>query len=669
MSTSVVARAAALVLAASSIVSGVLPSQAAAAVLGRVTASKPRAVAVDGDRLFIAEQDGRLTVVDTPSYSVIERIDLSCCLSDVAAGLGKIWVAGNGILVLDQQTLELEQTISVGNGFPDTLIVDPVAERVYVALSNLDVIAVIDPALGSIVASWPAGDRPEDLALRGSTLYVVNAGDESVTAIDTSSGLTVATALVPQPVAVVSGGVVVYVATRAGAGAVEVRDANNLGLVRSMWTGNVPNGLAFNSLNGRLWVPDAASATTAMMRSSDGIVLGRIPMGQGLGDAAFDVVRGRVYVAAFTSDEVVALGEGPGIVDILTPFEGGFMGPSTRVLTGTAPAGSPVTVTENGGIVGFTYAGDQSRWSMNVDLPEGPHTLIASVPEERPSAPRTITVDLTPPDVVETYRTPPNAAGWNNGAVVVRWSCTDASSGTTTPVLERVVGVDGRNVTLSVKCSDRAGNVREYHSTGFNLDRTPPVIGLLHTPAKNAFGWNNTSPVNVTMNCVDVMSGVSGPVSYSESVSGNTAGRDVTFVCRDVAGNVRTRIDTVRIDQIKPTAVIDDLVLIAGPKLAVSGVAQDGLSVPLSAMIRFTNSSAQDVFVPAECAAQCGSSRMQFAAEPPPLLVPGVYQVSVRAFDRAGNAGDWSAPRAMAVVGTVPPGLVPIPAIPTPSLP
>ncbi len=83
------------------------------------------------------------------------------------------------------------------------------------------------------------------------------------------------------------------------------------------------------------------------------------------------------------------------------------------------------------------------------------------------------------------------------------------------------------------------------------VDRTPPVITYTQSPAANANGWNN-SDVTVTFHCSDALSGVTcctPPVT----VSGETAGTDVTGCATDGAGNHATVTDTVKIDETAPT--------------------------------------------------------------------------------------------------------------------
>ncbi len=644
-----------LMLAAAVMLLPAAPSRAAAALAGRIDAPKPGGLAVHPilERAYVAQQDGDLAVVDTRTFAVLERVPMKCCLVDVSASAGvngKVYVSGNGVIVMDAATNVVEATVSVTPGAADAIVVDDSTARVYVALPNEDTIAVINMQTNEVVGRWPAGDRPEALALGTGALYVADLDGNEVRAIDTATGLTALTAPIPQPAAMTLDPANGHLYVAAGDGTVRVLDAATFGSIRTIVLGGKPSGVAFNPGNGRLWVSDAVTTAVWFIRSSDGAPLGRIPVGNAPGGAVFDARFARAYVSATGSDAVVALSEGPGIVDILTPFQDSFVGPSKMVVTGTAPSGSPVTVTENGATVGVVFADLTSRWSMPMTLPEGSHTIVASVPEERPSAPRTFVVDLTPPSLTLTYRTPPNAAGWNNTYVLLRWSCTDAGSGVTEELIEKILSSEGRNLSMEAKCKDRAANQATNTVTGLNVDRTAPSIVAKRTPPANIAGWNRTSPVTVEFTCADALSGMTGPTTSTFTAAGETQGKTFGMGCTDIAGNVRGRVETVRIDLRAPTTTVDGLIPLAAPGIPVRGQATDGPSGAAAVEVRFVDQDGAEMVVPAACSAACGDAVMRWRTEPPQGLNPGLYLVSARATDVAGNIGEWSAESTFVVI-------------------
>ena len=86
-------------------------------------------------------------------------------------------------------------------------------------------------------------------------------------------------------------------------------------------------------------------------------------------------------------------------------------------------------------------------------------------------------VDQTPPTIRAAVNPQPNAQGWNNTDVTVRFECSDALSGlvSCTPQEERVTSEGERRI--EGRAEDRAGNVRTTSVT-VRLDKTPPTGSL-----------------------------------------------------------------------------------------------------------------------------------------------------------------------------------------------
>ena len=74
--------------------------------------------------------------------------------------------------------------------FPYACALDANHDRLYVSLWGDATVAVVDVKKGMVVARWPVGEHPSELALRrdGRFLYVANANDNTVTVLDTQSG-------------------------------------------------------------------------------------------------------------------------------------------------------------------------------------------------------------------------------------------------------------------------------------------------------------------------------------------------------------------------------------------------------------------------------------------------------------------------------------------------
>lgn len=169
--------------------------------------------------------------------------------------------------------------------------------------------------------------------------------------------------------------------------------------------------------------------------------------------------------------------------------------------------------------------------------------------------------DGSAPDAPSVSLLPaPNAAGWNNGDVVVSFAdngdngpsgiadCTD-------PVL-----VDGETAgrTVDGTCTDEAGNTSVAASTTVKIDRSAPNAPLVtRSPAANAAGWNN-SDVTVTFTG-NGDNGPSGVASCTDQVVVDAdtafAGRSVEGTCTDLADNTSAAAtELVKVDKTKPSA-------------------------------------------------------------------------------------------------------------------
>lgn len=171
--------------------------------------------------------------------------------------------------------------------------------------------------------------------------------------------------------------------------------------------------------------------------------------------------------------------------------------------------------------------------------------------------------DTTPPVVSASTSVAPNANGWNNGAVTVSFSATDAGGvkeikytvggGSTT-----TVSGASASTTLSAEgvhdvqywAVDNAGNTAAAQSLSVKIDTTAPSISAASSPAANGAGWNN-EPVTTSFSCSDALSGIDACASSVEtSVEGTTT---VTGSATDLAGNTASASTTVKIDMTAPS--------------------------------------------------------------------------------------------------------------------
>jgi hypothetical protein len=86
-----------------------------------------------------------------------------------------------------------------------------------------------------------------------------------------------------------------------------------------------------------------------------------------------------------------------------------------------------------------------------------------------------INIDKTPPLVLVTRTPSPNANGWNNSDVSVRFAASDALSGLAgDAVVELLFTLEGTNQSATRVFMDRAGNSATAGSGIVNIDKTPP---------------------------------------------------------------------------------------------------------------------------------------------------------------------------------------------------
>ena len=172
--------------------------------------------------------------------------------------------------------------------------------------------------------------------------------------------------------------------------------------------------------------------------------------------------------------------------------------------------------------------------------------------QSNPASGLTIRIDSgdnEPPAIKATPDPPPNAAGWNNTSVTVRFDCADASSGIATCPSPVVVSREGANQIVRGTATDGAGNTATASVT-VNIDETPPKVGAEPDPSPNAAGWNRTN-VTVRFSATDALSGIAS-VSDPKPVTAEGAGQEIAGSAVDRAGNQASASVKVSLDRTPP---------------------------------------------------------------------------------------------------------------------
>ena len=244
-----------------------------------------------------------------------------------------------------------------------------------------------------------------------------------------------------------------------------------------------------------------------------------------------------------------------------------------------------------------------------------------------------INLDKTPPSITAAITPLPNAAGWNNGAATVSFTCSDSVSGVLLCPAPVQVTAEGAGQTVSGTAQDKAGNSSTV-SASVNVDLTAPGVKGSVTPTPNAAGWNNS---NVTVNfvCSDALSGVN-TCTPPAPVTAEGANQAVNGSAADKAGNTATASVAVNLDKTPPTITIlspSSGAILNPPSTTITGNVSDSLS---------------------------GVATVTCQGNPAPLsggtftcsvpIVQGANSISVQATDQAGNAAQST----LAVQGGIP---------------
>lgn len=165
-----------------------------------------------------------------------------------------------------------------------------------------------------------------------------------------------------------------------------------------------------------------------------------------------------------------------------------------------------------------------------------------------------INIDKTAPAVTGSASPTPNANGWNNGSVLVSFSCTDALSGVASCGPDSTVSTEGAGQSVTGTAMDIADNTASFLVEGINIDMTAPTITGSRTPAANSNGWNKED-VTVHFDCVDALSGImSCPADTILSAEG--ADQAVAGVATDkAANNASATVGGINIDKTAPVNI------------------------------------------------------------------------------------------------------------------
>jgi hypothetical protein len=178
--------------------------------------------------------------------------------------------------------------------------------------------------------------------------------------------------------------------------------------------------------------------------------------------------------------------------------------------------------------------------------------------DHRNASQASMLLDQTPPTISAAVNPQPNAQGWNNTDVTVRFSCQDALSGVAscTPTDPIQVTQEGQGQTIQAQAVDKAGN-RAERTVTVNLDKTKPQLTLGEPQGTlGSEGWYRTDVV-VPYTATDNLAGFSGgqrQLQGSARSSGEGSAVKVRVRVEDLAGNAtEAEAGPFKVDQTPPT--------------------------------------------------------------------------------------------------------------------
>jgi len=179
--------------------------------------------------------------------------------------------------------------------------------------------------------------------------------------------------------------------------------------------------------------------------------------------------------------------------------------------------------------------------------------------DHRNAAQGFLLLDQTEPVITATIAPEPNAQGWNNTDVTVRFDCRDTLSDIASCTEPIVITEEVKGHIIKGEAVDKAGN-RAETSVTINLDKTEPQIQVGDPQGTlGNEGWYLTD-VAVTFTAEDNLSGFpNGQLKLEETKRTSGEGEDLRlrFVVEDLAGNsAEAEAGPFKVDKTLPQAQI-----------------------------------------------------------------------------------------------------------------
>jgi microsomal dipeptidase-like Zn-dependent dipeptidase len=153
----------------------------------------------------------------------------------------------------------------------------------------------------------------------------------------------------------------------------------------------------------------------------------------------------------------------------------------------------------------------------------------------------TVKIDRTAPGITAALAPAANAGGWNNSAVTVSFTCTDALSGIQSCTAPQTLSSEGASQSATGEAVDNADNSANVTLADIHIDKTPPVVEITGITDGAVYIVGNVPEAGCSTS--DALSGVetNAVVAVTGGTSNNVATFSVTCSgARDVAGNTNS---------------------------------------------------------------------------------------------------------------------------------
>jgi len=162
--------------------------------------------------------------------------------------------------------------------------------RLYFVDMSSEYLFSFDPATGSlttIAAIGPVsnGIGPQALLFDGTSLWISNAGDNTVRKVDLNAGSQATCPVGNMPLGLAFDGTNIWVANVSDNTVTKLR-ASDGQILQTIATGTSPGFIAFDGAD--IWVTNMDSNTLTQIRAGDGTVVGTFPTGSNPAGVVFD---------------------------------------------------------------------------------------------------------------------------------------------------------------------------------------------------------------------------------------------------------------------------------------------------------------------------------------------------------------------------------------------